>query len=852
MGTGDWQVPENTGDTRETWSFGRWLQFLAKEHGVRPEGSPDKVGRPWTAKELADLTGMSARSIRYWLDDQKLPADTQTIERALFGTSKLFDDWRTGLRAALVRGRHGHAPAAPPAEDIKGLSNIAVRVPRHFLGRDGDMAALAAALARDEGRVAITALHGMRGVGKTTLAAAYAQAHRGQYRATWWIRSERAQDALADLVGLGVALGWVAADAAEQAAFDTVMARLQDDGERLLLIYDNAVDAASLRPLLPKGGAAQVIVTSNFHAWRGLAEPVEIRLWPAGIGADYLIARTGRDGERGQAEALSVALGGLPLAHEQAAAWCEQLGKSLGDYHQRFEAAPVTLLDDEKRASPDYADSHGVTLTVAKTFQLAIEAAGARHSAAAPLIALCALLPAAPIPLFFLEEGRGKLDWPTSGSPSSLPSPRVRGEGVASVGAKGLNAETAQQRSSPRLRGEDAGRQMRGESKPESAMPPFALFTLLAEDGLDEALAALAGFALIEREEVADERDPSITTPCIALHRLVRAVAAAPVGDGAAAHASLIKAMAAVAPYDVFTSPVAWQKCRRLEIHALALLESANDDTLPAEQLAYVCTIFAAYRQTVLGDFAAARPLYQRALAIGEKTRGPEHPDVATSLNNLAEFLRETRDFTAARPLYQRALAIRDNALGAEHPDVAASLNNFALLLRDTGDYADARPLFERALSINEKVYGAVHPNMATGLNNLATLLLDTGDFAAARPLYERAIAIGERTLGPEHPSVATSLNNLAELLRAMGDIAAARPLYERALAIDEKTLGEAHPNTNIRRGNLAQLLLAEGKPGEALPLIETALKHHEKLLGTDHPYCKAGASILAKVLDAL
>ena len=63
-----------------------------------------------------------------------------------------------------------------------------------------------------------------------------------------------------------------------------------------------------------------MLVTSNAHAWRGVAEPVEIRLWPKQIGADYLIARTGRETEREAALALSEALGGLPLAHEQAAA----------------------------------------------------------------------------------------------------------------------------------------------------------------------------------------------------------------------------------------------------------------------------------------------------------------------------------------------------------------------------------------------------------------------------------------------------------------------------------------------------------------------------------------------------
>jgi hypothetical protein len=36
------------------------------------------------------------------------------------------------------------------------------------------------------------------------------------------------------------------------------------------------------------------------------------------------------------------------------------------------------------------------------------------------------------------------------------------------------------------------------------------------------------------------------------------------------------------------------------------------------------------------GHYAAAEPLYERSLAIKEKALGPDHPDVATSLNNLA------------------------------------------------------------------------------------------------------------------------------------------------------------------------------------------------------------------------
>ncbi|MBV8105766.1 MAG: toll/interleukin-1 receptor domain-containing protein, partial [Hyphomicrobiales bacterium] len=277
--------------------------------------------------------------------------------------------------------------SARPDERL-ALSNISISVPLHFLGRDDALEAIDAALKRYEGRVAITALHGLRGVGKTTLAAAYAERHRADYRAAWWIRAQTESTMRADLVALGVRLGWVGADEKEEPALAAVREKLRHEGEGLLLIYDNAIDAASLRPYLPPGGAARVLVTSNAHAWRGVAAPVEIRLWPKQIGADYLIARTGRENERAVAQTLSEALGGLPLAHEQAAAYCERLDLSLAEYARRLETTPTKLLDAERDAPAEYHDR----LTVAKTFALAIDEAAKLHPAAEPLIVHAALL----------------------------------------------------------------------------------------------------------------------------------------------------------------------------------------------------------------------------------------------------------------------------------------------------------------------------------------------------------------------------------------------------------------------------------------------------------------------------
>jgi hypothetical protein len=116
------------------------------------------------------------------------------------------------------------APIKPEAVLFPGnvfaLSNIPIAVPEHFLGRQDALAAVDAALKRHEGQVAITAVHGLRGVGKTTLAAAYAERHRTDYRATWWVRAQTPDSTRADLVSLGVNLGWVAADEKEAPAFD--------------------------------------------------------------------------------------------------------------------------------------------------------------------------------------------------------------------------------------------------------------------------------------------------------------------------------------------------------------------------------------------------------------------------------------------------------------------------------------------------------------------------------------------------------------------------------------------------------------------------------------------------------
>jgi hypothetical protein len=222
------------------WNFAQLLDWHLTR-GTRPKASPDAPGKQWTNAEFGHAVGTDERTVRNWRRGRNVPADIVGIERELFGENTAYVDWRIELREA-------HRPRPPPTVNPLRVSNIPIRVPMHFMGRDDALADIKAALKRNEARVAITALHGLRGVGKTTLAAAYAERHRGGYRATWWIRAQTETAMRADLAALGIRLGWVGADDKEEPAVAAVMERLRHEGEGILLIFDNATDAMRSSP----------------------------------------------------------------------------------------------------------------------------------------------------------------------------------------------------------------------------------------------------------------------------------------------------------------------------------------------------------------------------------------------------------------------------------------------------------------------------------------------------------------------------------------------------------------------------------------------------------------------------
>ena len=94
----------NKGRWGQKWSgapvpFSELLRQLMRD-GVRPDGTPGRLGRPWTIEQFADEIGVSHDTLRKWLSGARRPKYTINIERRLFGDSKKFECYRRQLRAA--------------------------------------------------------------------------------------------------------------------------------------------------------------------------------------------------------------------------------------------------------------------------------------------------------------------------------------------------------------------------------------------------------------------------------------------------------------------------------------------------------------------------------------------------------------------------------------------------------------------------------------------------------------------------------------------------------------------------------------------------------------------------------
>ena len=182
-------------------------------------------------------------------------------------------------------------------------------------------------LLRDLNRAAtgVSVVHGttwVPGVGKSQLAASFARAKLAAgWRLVAWVDGENTGSLLAGLAAIADAAGlrdngsWRDMADAGRAVRD----RLEADGDRCLIVFDNASDPDALRPFVPATGAARVLITSNARSMADLGSSVTVDVFTSEQAQAFLAGRTGLADDSGAAT-VAAEVGYLPLALAQAAA----------------------------------------------------------------------------------------------------------------------------------------------------------------------------------------------------------------------------------------------------------------------------------------------------------------------------------------------------------------------------------------------------------------------------------------------------------------------------------------------------------------------------------------------------
>ena len=255
------------------------------------------------------------------------------------------------------------AELAAPA----GLSNLPR--PGLFVGRARELARLDAAMA-GPGGVVVQAVHGLGGVGKSTLAARWAAAHAAEYIVTWWITAATPADIDAGLAGLAVALqpaltGVLPLEALREGAVQWLAAH-----SGWLVILDNVTDPADVAPLLARASAGRYLITSRrASGWHATGVvPVRLDVLDPAEAQALLAAilSPDRPQEADGAAELCAELGFLPLAIEQAGAYLAQAGATPREYLDLLARYPAAMY----QAAPEGGDA---ARTIARIWHVTLD-----------------------------------------------------------------------------------------------------------------------------------------------------------------------------------------------------------------------------------------------------------------------------------------------------------------------------------------------------------------------------------------------------------------------------------------------------------------------------------------------
>ncbi|MEG4423659.1 MULTISPECIES: tetratricopeptide repeat protein [unclassified Microcoleus] len=693
------------------------------------------------------------------------------------------------------------------------LTGIPENLPRsgvvQFVGRERELEILHQQLQENE-RVAVSAIAGMGGIGKTELALQYALICKQTYQGgICWLRAK----------GLNVGTQIV--------QFGRSRLQLQPPEDldltgqvgfcwthwaagKVLVIFDDVTDYEVIKPYLPPAESRfKVLMTTRLRLGKSVKQ-LEIDVLDESAALSLLESLVGAERiqqQRDNAQKLCAWLGYLPLGLELVGRYFDRKPDlSLAEMQQRLEKK---RLDERSLSKPD-ADMTA-SLGVAAAFELSWEVLNEPTKQLGCLLSLFAL---APIPwslvqLCLSEQDLDDLEELRDDNLLNLNLLQRKGAGIYQLHQ--LIREFFQAKQVSITNSDELKRQFcQAMVAIARTIPETPTHNLLLE--LAPAIPHVAEAATLLNCYLTDT---DLLKPFEALGRFYEG-------------------------QSFYEQAADWyDRCRSLSEQRFG--SEHLDIATSINHLAYIYRLQCRYSE--------AEHLCKQVLEMRQRLLGTEAPQVADSLNQLAILYNLQGKYDDAEALYKQSLEMKQRLLGSEHPDVADCFNNLAYLYLYQGRYVEAEPLFEQAIILYKGTKKEIY--LATSLNNLARLYDAQGRYAEAELLYLQALELFKHLLGEEHPDVANCLNNLAFIYAQQGDRVKAETTYIQALEMFQKFLGNDHPDVAVSLNDLAKFYTSWRRYAQAEPLYRQALAILEKKLGKEHPLTVRVNQNLSEMRDA-
>ena len=631
-------------------------------------------------------------------------------------------------------------PVPPEATDNQVVVGDIPMEPLGFRSRAGLLAEL------DRANAQVSMLHaltGLQGLGTTQLAAAYARAKLAAgWRLVAWVNGADTVSLLAGLAAVADATG-LADGASGQGVTDAgaaVRQWLETDGDQCLLVFDDVSDPEVVRPYVPVGGTARVLITSKRQPAADLGSVIPVDVFSADEASAFLAGRTGRDDEAGAAE-VAAAMGHVPLPLALAASVVA--GQQRGGYAwylDRLHAMPVDV-----SLTRDDGQPYPVGLVRAVLLSLQAVRAADRTGVCTRVMEIMAGLSPAGVNRELLYSA-GQAGVLASGGrlvAAALIDRVLEWLSGRSLLTFGLDGQTVvMNRLVARVIRNGLARRGRLTEAYEAAAFVLDVYSRAlvgspdrrAVRGILQQVTAL----LDSLAELADEIDEELAWVLLRL-RFVAFYHALELGD---------------------STPLAIAVGEPLAEDLGRLLGLEHPDTLNSRN-----SLAAAY--LAAGRVDEAIPLFEQILAVRQRMLGPDDSETLVSQNNLASAYQDAGRIAEAIRLYELNLEARERLLGSDHPSTLNSRGNLAAAYRDEGQVGKAIPLLELTLADRERVLGIDHPYTQATRRNLVTAYQDAGRAAEAVPLLERAPVGWKPVLRSDHSDTRATPKDLAKADRA-------------------------------------------------------------------------------------